>query len=233
MSKCESIIFRSSRKEFTQTLPGGQEEVDCVKLLGLNIDSDYRFSTHTDKVCQKLRFKIANLNRVRPYLPEEHAKMLTESLVLSTIAYMGTLYLRLPSNQKKVQRLMNLAARSVLKEEPRAHVEDMLLELYWLNVKNYHEYLLIFAMRRIREGLMKAQNTAKELRLGADPRLRNSGDLQVQWTRMRSHGLNSFLAAGCSAYNKYNLSKEWFETEDEFKAAVKLRIFSKNANGNL
>ena len=231
-SKCELIIFRSSRKEFTQTLPGGQEEVDTVKLLGLYIDNDYRFRTHTEKVAQKLRFKIANLNRVRPYLPMEKSKMLTESLVLSTIAYMGTLYLRLPSNQKKIQRLQNLAARSVLREDNRAHIEDMLLELYWLNVKNYHEYLLLFAMRRIREGLMKAPNTAKELVTKRDQRLR-SNDLQVPWTRMRSHGLNSFLAEGCKAYNKYNLSTELFEDEEQFKEALKLRIFARNPNGNL
>ena len=121
-SKCKLIIFRSSRKEFTQTLPGGQEVVNCVKLLSLHIDNSYKFTTHTEKVCQKLRFKLANLNRVRPYLSEGRAKLITESLVLSTISYMATLYLRLPTNRKKIQHLMNISARSVLRAPPRSKV---------------------------------------------------------------------------------------------------------------
>ena len=100
--KCELIVFRSTRKEFTLTLPGGQKELETMRLLGLWIDNNYKFVTHTEKVCQKLRFKIANINRVRPYLSQELAKLITESLVLSTISYMAIIYLRLHSNQKKI-----------------------------------------------------------------------------------------------------------------------------------
>ena len=100
--KCDLIVFRSTRKEFTLMLPGGQKELETVRLLGLWIDNNYKFVTHTEKVCQKLRFKIANINRVRPYLSQELAKLITESLVLSTISYMAIIYLRLHSNQKKI-----------------------------------------------------------------------------------------------------------------------------------
>ena len=235
-SKCELIVFRSSAQVFVQTLPGGQKEVNSVRLLGLWIDNDYKFGTHTEKVSQKLRFKIANLNKVRPYLSQEKARLLTEALVLSTIGYMGILYLRLPSNQKKIQRLMNLAARSVLKEEARAHVAPMLLELYWLNSRNYWEYLLICVIRRMRQGLMRAPISYNELFVNRNQnsqRLRNSHHLKVQWTKMQSHGLNSFLSNGCNAYNKYNLHSELFLSEESFKTSAKFRVFSLNENNNL
>ena len=83
------------------TLPSGQEESKVVRLLGLWIDNNYRFETHTQKVLQKVRFKLANLSKVRPFLSEDKAKMIVESLVHSTINYMGIIYLRLTSNQKK------------------------------------------------------------------------------------------------------------------------------------
>ena len=234
-SKCELIVFRSSRKQFTQTLPGGQPETNCVRLLGLWIDNSYKFTTHTEKVCQKLRFKIANLNRVRSYLPEKQAQMLTESLVLSTIAYMGAIYLRVPSNRSKVQKLMNLSARSVLRAHPRTHVVDMLRELYWLNAENFWHYLMVFAMKRIREGLLKAIVTHREIFVVVNPKvikLRNN-DVRVQWARMTSHGINSFANNGCEVFNRYNLNTEYFENMDEFKERVKLRIFHNNVNGNL
>ena len=125
-SKCELIVFRSTSKEFTFTLPGGQKEVETVRLLGLWIDNDYKFVTHTEKVCQKLRFKIANINRVRPYLSEDRAKMITESFVLSTISFMVIIYLHLYLNQKKIQRLLSTAARTVLKAKKRSHIVDLL-----------------------------------------------------------------------------------------------------------
>ena len=40
-----------------------------------------------------------------PYLSEDRAKLITESLVLSTISYMAIMYLQLHSNQKKTQKL--------------------------------------------------------------------------------------------------------------------------------
>ena len=235
MKKCELIVFRSSRKEFELTLPGGQREVNSVKLLGLHIDNSYKFVTHTEKVCQKLRFKMANLNRVRPYLSEAKAKMITESLILSTISYMATLYLRLPTNQKKIQKLMNISARSVLKAHPRTHVVDLLRELYWLNATNLWEYQLICVLRRIRQGLMKAPISFEEIFIQKNPELRRlrGNDLRVQWTRMNSHGLNSFANNSCVAYNKYNLNTEMFLSEDSFKESVKFRIFTRCENGSI
>ena len=155
---------------------------------------------------------------------------------MSTISYMATLYLRIPSNRKKIQKLMNVSARSVLRAPPRSHVEDLLRELYWLNTENLWEYLLICVMRRLRERLMRAPISFEEVFVLRNPEIRRlrSNDLRVQWSRMTSHGLNSFVNNGCEAYNKYNLNPEMFTDEDIFKETVKFRIFSKcRSNGNL
>ena len=40
-------------------------------------------------------------------MSEDKAKSVVEALVLSTIDYMGSIYLRCPSNRVKVQKLMN------------------------------------------------------------------------------------------------------------------------------
>ena len=234
-SKSELIVFRSKRKEFTITLPSGQEEAETVKLLGLHIDNDYKFVTHTEKVCQKIRFKLANINRVRPYLGQEKARMITESLVLSTVSYMAIVYLRLHTNQKKIQKMINLAARSVLQAHPRTHVVEMLNELVWLNSTNFYEYLLICALRRMRQGLMKTPVSFNEIFLNKFPglyRLRST-HLRVQWTKIQSHGRNSFLVNSVNAYNKYDLNSELFLDEDTFKSSMKIRIFGTNVNGNV
>ena len=76
-------------------------EITCLEFAddtsGLIVAKD-EFVTHTEKVCQKLQFKLANINRVRPYLSQERAKLITDSLVLSTISYMVIIYLCLHLN---------------------------------------------------------------------------------------------------------------------------------------
>ena len=109
---------------------------------------------------------------------------------------------------------------------------QMMLELYWLNCTNYYEYLLICALRRIRQGNMRALITSGEVYHNQDARTRSRG-LQVQWPRLTSYGHNSFVVNSCKGYNKYSLATEFFENEDVFKEIVKLRIFSRNPNGNV
>ena len=125
---------------------------------------------------------------------------------------MAVVYLRLYTNQKKVQKLMNAAARVVLKAEPRAHIEDLLRELYWLNCTNFYEYLLICSIRRLRERNMIAPMTMEELFSNRNQSLHRlrSVHLRVQWSKIRSHGRNSFAFMGAQAYNRYELNGEWF-----------------------
>ena len=182
-----------------------------------------------------MRYKLANISRVRPYLTEDKAKLITDSLVISTITYMSVLYLRLPSNQKKIQKLLNSAARLVLKAEPRAHIVDLLNELYWLNCQNMYEYQLICVLRRMRNGWMRAPITWKEIFYTMSYsyfRLRST-HLRVCWRRITSHGRNSFAVMSVNAFNNYELNSRWFATEDEFKSAIKFKIFSTRPNVNL
>ena len=148
---------------------------------------------------------------------------------------MATLYLRVPGNQKKIQKMMNHAARSVLQAHPRTHIVEMLRELYWLNSKNFYEYLLICIVRRLKEGLIKMPVTFNEIFLIRYPELYRlrSTHLRVQWSKIQSHGRNSFLVNGTNAFNKYELNSEYFENEDVFKESIKLRVFSRNVNGNV
>ena len=233
-SKSELIVFRSSKKKMTLRLPSGQEESRVVKLLGLWIDNDYRFETHTQKVMQKVRYKLANLSKVRPFLTEDKAKMIVESLVHSTINYMGILYLRLPSNQRKVQKLLNRASRLVLKADPLTHVEDMNRELYWLNCENTYRFLILMALRRLRYGNCRAmiswynvfvtQPTLYKLR---------SVHLRVQWTRITSHGRNSFIYQSTHLMNELEISGALYTSDTHFKQATKFILYRDFYNGNM
>ena len=234
--KSELIVFRSKKKVNDLHLPSGQVESRVVCLLGLWI-YQYRFEDHTQKVLQKLRFKLSNLAKVRPYLTQSRSQQIVESLIHSTINYMGFIYLRLPLNQKKVQRLLNRASRLVLKAEPLTHVEDMQDELYWLNVDNMYKYQLITSFRRLRYGECRARVSWGNLFIRKEDgeylyRTRNI-HCRVQWTKITSHGRNSYIYCASHMYNELELNGEYFEDDKDFKDCVKFRIFKNYPNGNL
>ena len=204
-----------------------------VRLLGLWIDNKYRFDVHTQKVLQKLRFKLANLSKVRPYLGQRRARLIVESLIHSTINYMAILYLRLPSNQKKVQKLLNRAGRLVLKADPLSHVEDVLRETYWLNVPNMYRYALIVTFRRLKNYGCTAPISFQNL-FYTQPNLYKLRKIhsRVQWSRITSFGRESFIYQASWLYNSMELNGEYFRDEDKFKGDIKFRLFSRFENGN-
>ena len=232
--KSELIVFRSKKKTKTLTLPSGQEESRVVRLLGLWIDNQYKFDVHTQKVMQKIRFKIANLAKVRPYLSKDRAKLIVESLIHSTINYMAIIYLRLPANQKKIQRLLSKAARLVLMADPLSHVEDMMAELYWLNTPNMYRYALITSFRRLKNHQCHAWVSFKNL-FYTQPNLYKLRSVysRVQWVKITSHGRNSYIYQASWLYNDMELNGEYFEDEDKFKYQTKFRIFKNYHNGNI
>ena len=82
---------------------------------------------------------------------------------------------------------------------------------------------------------MQAPVTFMEIFSNRNPglyRLR-SVHLRVQWSRIDSHGRNSFAYGSTKAYNRYELNGEWFGDEDTFKYVVKFKIFRNNSNGNV
>ena len=216
------------------TLPSGQEESKVVRLLGLWIDNNYRFETHTQKVLQKVRFKLANLSKVRPFLSEDKAKMIVESLVHSTINYMGIIYLRLTSNQKKVQKLLDRAARLVLRADPLSHVVDMNRELYWLNAENTFKYLLVTSFRRLKYGNCRAEISWDNVFV-TQPRLYKlrSFHSRVQWPKIMSHGCNSYIYQSSFIFNELEMNGALYTSKKHFKDAARFMIFRDYSNGNL
>ena len=232
--KSELIVFRSSKKKRTLLLPSGQEESRVVRLLGLWIDNNYRFETHTQKVMQKVRFKLANLTKVRPFLTEDRAKLIVESLVHSVVNYMGILYLRLPSNQRKVQKLLNRASRLVLRAEPLTPVIEMNRELYWLNAENMFRYLLLTSFRRLKYGNCKAQISWDNVFVSQRSLYKlRSIHTRVQWPKITCHGRNSYIYQSTHQANELEVNGALYTSEKQFKSAMKFLIYKTYENGNL
>ena len=135
--KTEILCIRSSPKTLNITVEG-QGESEKMRLLGLHIDSNFTYDYHIINLKKNLTFKLLCLRRLAPYLSFQNMKRVTESLLFSTIMYCLPLFGHETKHQKVIQKMVNSAARIILKRGSRASATEMLHELQWLNVRNLY-----------------------------------------------------------------------------------------------
>jgi len=65
------------------------EQVENVKLLGLELDEELSFDIHIDSLCKKISKRIGTLNRIKAYLPRAERILYYNSLIKPLILYCG------------------------------------------------------------------------------------------------------------------------------------------------
>ena len=61
--------------------------VDCVALLGVEIDSKLSFNEHVERVCTKLASRIAILHKIRACLPFKQRLQFYNSIIRPVMSY--------------------------------------------------------------------------------------------------------------------------------------------------
>ena len=60
---------------------------NCVKLLGINIDSKLNFDSHISDLCKKASMQLNALNRLRAYIGNKEMEILINSFIYSNFNY--------------------------------------------------------------------------------------------------------------------------------------------------
>ena len=60
---------------------------NCVKLLGINIDSKLNFDSHISDLCKKASMQLNALNPLRPYIVNKEMEILINSFIYSNFSY--------------------------------------------------------------------------------------------------------------------------------------------------
>ena len=113
-------------------------------------------------------------------------------------------------------------------------MEDVLRETYWLNVANMHRYSLIMTFRRLKHHACLAPISYANL-FYSQPNLYKLRAVhsRVQWSKITSHGRNSFIYQASWLYNSMELNGEYFKNMEKFKGDIKFRLFTRFENGNI
>ncbi len=100
---------------------------------------DIRFSSYRPPLIRK----------IRPFLSEQAAQLLVQTLVLSILDYCNALLAGLPAcTIKPLQLIQNAAARVVFNELKKAHVTPLFIRLHWLPIAARIKFkVLMFAYK--------------------------------------------------------------------------------------
>ena len=94
-----------------------------VKNLGVTFDSDNSFDNHVAKVCRACYYHLRDLRRIRKFLSDETAILLTNAMVSSRLDYCNSLlYGVSKSNIAKLQRVQNALCRIIFRLDKMSHV---------------------------------------------------------------------------------------------------------------
>ena len=174
---------------------------------------------------------------VKPFINMRNLITLVHSLIVSKVDYCNSLLLGLPNvTLKKVQSVLNRAARLIFSLPPRVPTTPFLIELHWLPIKARIEFkicLIVFKALKFGQPVYIRELLCAPARESVLP-LRSSDDpyrlLEPRAIGERSFASRSFSYTAPWLYNKLPVSLKHIDSLDTFKGRLKTFFFSKAYN---
>ena len=237
--KTEIMIVRGTNRSvradvFGSIGTGGVDLVpsDSVRNLGVIFDESLNFVKHINLLVRDCNYHMRNIGAIRRYLDRNSVITVLHSLVLSRIDFCNSLYNHLPQYLlRRLQSVLNRAARIVYCVPPRTPTTPFLLELHWLPVKARIQFklcLLTYKVLKYGEPKYLAELLSPAIRV-FDMALRSSDDpfhlCEPRAIGERSFAERSFSYSAPRLYNKLPVEIKQLETVDLFKRHLKTYFF--------
>ena len=118
--------------------------------LGVTFDRYMTFAPHVDSVVQRCTGMLSGLSHSRHNLPRSTLVSLVQGLVVFRIIYCLSVYGSCNSTQmKRLQKLLNFAARVISGRRKFDHVSDVITRLDWLTAENMYLYHGLNLLKRV------------------------------------------------------------------------------------
>ena len=213
------------------------KEKKVLRLLGLMIDSDLTFKTHTQKVVGGCYAKLGAMKKLVGLLPLHELLRVVEALIISSVEWAAELYLRCPKNQVKVQKMLNCVMRVIceVKIKDKVRVSDLLLKCQWLNAANIARRAMMCNLRRILNKQVAPFTFQITYTRDNDEhyQFRSSRGVRCAWRKNTRFVRSSFLKESIQLYNEHDLFGKYFESDKDFRVFLNDRLPEWYENANL
>jgi len=178
-----------------------------VRDLGIYIDSDISMRSHVTKTVSACFAVLRQLWSIRRSVFRPVLQSLVTSLVLTRLDYGNATLAGIPLYLlKRLQSVMNSAARLVFSSSRYEHITPLLRQLHWLKAAERIDYKLAFLVYKCRQGVAPSY-LADELYQPADTKARrrlrsaSSSSLIVRRTRLSTVGDRAFPVTATRIWN--------------------------------
>ena len=235
--KTESLIIGTRQQlakvniNFLRIGDNSIKSMDKAKNLGFWFDSQMKMVTNISKCSSAAFFNIFNIRRIRKFLTYETAKILVNSLVISSLDYCNSLLYGLPTiHLNKLQRVQNAAARLISNTSRFDRITPTLINLHWLPVKSRIDFKLLLIVFKALHGL--APDYLIELiniKSPSNYNIRSNRELlePPSVKTLATLGVRSFASAAPMLWNSLPSYIREASSVDSFKRLLKTYLFKK------
>jgi len=124
-----------------------------VRDLGIYIDSDLVMRTHVQRTVSRCFSALRQLRQIRRSVPPDTFQSLIVSLVISRLDYGNAVLVGLPVYLvRRLQSVLNAAARLIYHMRSADHITDALISLHWLRVPQRIDYKVAVLTYKVLHG---------------------------------------------------------------------------------
>ena len=156
--------------------------VNSVRDLGVFIDNDLGAATHVQRTVSCCFVALRQLRHLRRYVTDDCLRSLVMSLVHTRLDYGNFVLVGLPLYlQRRLQSVLNAAARLVFRLSRYDHVSDALATLHWLRLPQRVDFKVAVMTFRVLHGLAPSylNDVVRVIYLSGRRRLRSSSSHQL------------------------------------------------------
>jgi hypothetical protein len=198
--------------------------------LGVIFDSHLNMKQHISKVRQTSFFHLRNISAIRKYISTDSCEKLIHAFVTSKLDYCNSLLINLSKCElSRLQKVQNVAARIVTRDNASQCAIPLFLSLHWLPIPLRAEYKLMLLVFKSLTGEGPAY--LRSLLSFYQPKdgLRSACQdlLQPRRFRLDSYGKRAFFHAAPAYWNTLPYEIRHAESTNGFKSDLKTHLFDK------
>jgi len=201
-----------------------------VKNIGVILDPQLNMQQHINMITSCAWYHLKNLYKIRKYLTKHATEKLVHAFVTSKVDLYNNLLFGLPDiSIKKVQYVLNSAAKLIEGGQKYDHVTPLLEKLHWLPYRQRMEFKILLRTYKALHGL-EPQYIQELITLQTPGRTLRSNSkllLHVPRTHKKTYGDRAFSIAAPVLWNQIPYEIKTQKTVESFKTAVKTYLFKK------
>ena len=234
--QCLSINPRNIDRENQDTvLHIGDEGITStpfIKLLGVEIDGNFDFTSHISNICTKTSQKVGVLMRLRNLIPNKAKLIIYKSSILPHLTYCHLVWhFCRASDSRKIERIQERALRAVFKSFSEPY-EELLKKAKLSSLLNRRLHDIAVLIYKVKNGL--APSIINEIFIQTNTRysLRNN-DFRIPRFDTVSYGKHTIRYLGPYIWSKLNVDLRSSPSINSFKMKIRKLDLSKILENNI